>query len=75
MDELHKFIFEGLPVRGMLVRLTDGWRQVLARREANGPEGRFPAPVRALLGEMAAAATLMQANIKFNGSLILQVFG
>jgi molecular chaperone Hsp33 len=31
--------------------------------------------VRALLGEMAAAATLMQANIKFNGALILQVFG
>ncbi|MEK8029859.1 Hsp33 family molecular chaperone HslO [Ideonella sp. DXS29W] len=72
MDELHKFIFEGLPVRGMLVRLTGAWREVLARREGSGP---FPAPVRALLGEMAAASTLMQANIKFNGSLILQVFG
>jgi molecular chaperone Hsp33 len=72
MDELHKFLFEGLPVRGMLVRLTGGWREVLARREAIGP---FPAPVRALLGEMAAAVTLMQANIKFNGSLILQIFG
>ena len=33
MDELHKFLFEGLPVRGMLVRLTDGWKEVLARRE------------------------------------------
>lgn len=72
MDELHKFLFEGLPVRGMLVRLSGGWREVLARREAIGP---FPAPVRALLGEMAAAVTLMQANIKFNGSLILQIFG
>jgi molecular chaperone Hsp33 len=72
MDELHKFLFDGLPVRGMLVRLTGGWREVLARREAGEA---FPAPVRALLGEMAAAATLMQANIKFNGSLILQVFG
>ncbi|MFZ5547652.1 MAG: Hsp33 family molecular chaperone HslO [Pseudomonadota bacterium] len=72
MDEIHKFLFEGLPVRGMLVRLTGGWREVLARREATGA---FPAPVRALLGEMAAAATLMQANIKFNGSLILQIFG
>lgn len=72
MDELHKFLFDGLPVRGMLVRLTGGWREVLARREATGA---FPAPVRALLGEMAAAATLMQANIKFNGSLILQIFG
>jgi molecular chaperone Hsp33 len=72
MSELHKFLFEGLPVRGMLVRLTDSWQSVLRRRE---PTGAFPEPVRALLGEMAAAATLMQANIKFNGSLILQVSG
>jgi molecular chaperone Hsp33 len=31
--------------------------------------------VRTLLGEMTAAAVLMQANIKFNGSLILQMQG
>ena len=73
MSQLHKFLFEGLPVRGMLVRLTDAWQELLARR-ANSSEP-FPAPVRTLLGEMAAAATLMQANIKFNGALILQVFG
>jgi molecular chaperone Hsp33 len=73
MSELHKFIFEGQPVRGMLVRLTDSWQEVLRRRtEANDA---FPAPVRALIGEMAAAGALMQANIKFNGALILQVFG
>ena len=73
MSELHKFIFEGLPVRGMLVRLTDSWQEVLRRRAV--ADDRFAAPVRELMGEMAAAATLMQANIKFNGSLILQVFG
>ena len=72
LDELHKFIFEGLPVRGMLVRLGPSWRESLRRREG---QGAYPAPVRALLGEMAAAATLMQANIKFDGALILQVFG
>ncbi|MBN8489712.1 MAG: Hsp33 family molecular chaperone HslO [Burkholderiales bacterium] len=72
MSELHKFIFEGLPVRGMLVRLTDSWREVLTRRQE---AGAFPPEVRQLLGEMAAAAMLMQANIKFNGSLILQVLG
>ena len=71
-DELHKFIFEGLPVRGMLVRLGPAWRESLQRRAV---PGAYPAPVRALLGEMAAAATLMQANIKFDGALILQVFG
>lgn len=28
-----------------------------------------------LLGEMTAAAVLMQANIKFNGALVLQIMG
>lgn len=74
MSELHKFIFEGLPVRGMLVRLTDSWREVLLRRAASSG-GAFPEPVRHLLGEMAAAGVLMQANIKFNGALVLQVLG
>ena len=73
MSELHKFLFEGLPVRGMLVRLTDSWQELLRRREQAGDS--FPQPVRALLGEMAAAGVLMQSNIKFNGSLVLQVFG
>ncbi|HZT56294.1 MAG TPA: Hsp33 family molecular chaperone HslO [Burkholderiaceae bacterium] len=73
MSELHKFLFEGLPVRGMLVRLTDGWREVLARRAASGEA--FPAPVRALLGEMAAAGVLMQGNIQFAGALVLQMYG
>ena len=60
-------------MRGMLVRLTDSWQEVLRRREK--ANDAFPQPVRHLMGEMAAAATLMQANIKFNGALILQIFG
>lgn len=75
MSELHKFLFDGVPVRGMIVRLTDSWTEILARRAGNAQSGAYPAPVRALLGEMAAAGALMQSNIKFNGALILQVFG
>ncbi|MEJ8812389.1 Hsp33 family molecular chaperone HslO [Variovorax ureilyticus] len=75
MSELHKFLFEGLPVRGMIVRLTESWQEVLARRASNSDTGAYPQPLADLLGEMTAAATLMQANIKFNGSLILQIFG
>jgi molecular chaperone Hsp33 len=75
LSELHKFIFEGMPVRGMLVRLTDAWQDILARRAANTATGPYPQPVRQLLGEMAAAGVLMQGNIKFNGALILQIFG
>ncbi|MES2509376.1 MAG: Hsp33 family molecular chaperone HslO [Pseudomonadota bacterium] len=72
MSELHKFIFDGLPVRGMLVRLTDSWQEILKRRQA---AGGYPVEVMHLLGEMTAAGTLMQGNIKFNGALILQIFG
>jgi molecular chaperone Hsp33 len=75
VSELHKFLFDGMPVRGMIVRLTDGWQEILARRASNTATGAYARPVAELLGEMTAAATLMQANIKFNGSLILQVFG
>ena len=75
MSELRKFIFDGLPVRGMLVRLTDSWQEVMRRRVAAGQDPQHPAPVRQLLGEMTAAATLMQSNIKFNGALVLQIFG
>ena len=75
MSEIHKFLFEGLPVRGVLVRLTDAWTEILRRRASNGTSGAYPQPVQNLLGEMVAAATLMQSNIKFNGSLILQIMG
>ena len=75
MSELHKFLFDGLPVRGTIVRLTDAWQEILKRRAANNETGAYPAPVTELLGEMAAAAVLMQANIKFNGALVLQIFG
>ncbi len=71
MSELHKFIFEGLPVRGMLVRLTDAWAEILQRRASNP----YPMPVQNLLGEMLAAGVLLQANIKFDGALVFQVFG
>ena len=72
MSELHKFIFDGLPVRGMLVRLTDAWQEILKRRQA---AGGYPVEVMHLLGEMTAAGVLMQSSISFNGALILQIFG
>jgi len=83
MSELHKFIFEGLPVRGAIVRLTEGWQEILSRREHHGSTdseagigtGKYHDLVHHLLGEMTAAAVLMHSNIKFNGSLILQIQG
>ena len=75
MSELHKFLFDGLPVRGVLVRLTDAWTEVLRRRAANTATGAYNEPVQNMLGQMAAAAVLMQSNIKFDGALVLQIAG
>ena len=71
-DRLQKFLFDGLPVRGAIVRVTGGWREALRRRAA---VGAFAPPVRALLGEMTAAGLLMQSSIKFDGALVLQLHG
>jgi molecular chaperone Hsp33 len=67
-DTLQKFMFEHSLVRGELVELSDAWTHVLARRT-------YPAAVSALLGEMMAAAALLSANLKFNGTLIMQIHG
>ncbi|MDR0479345.1 MAG: Hsp33 family molecular chaperone HslO [Burkholderiaceae bacterium] len=75
MSELHKFIFNGLPVRGTLVRITDSWQEVLRRRAANTATGAWPQPVAELVGEMAAAGVLLQDSIVFDGPLVLQIFG
>ena len=75
MSDIQKFLFDGLPVRGVAVRLTDAWQEVVQRRAANSESGAYAEPVQQLLGEMTAAAVLMQSNIKFNGALVLQLQG
>ena len=73
MSEIHKFLFDGLPLKGAIVRLTDSWQEVLRRRAANTQTGPWPQPVAELLGQMLAAGCLMQSGIKFNGALVLQM--
>ncbi|HCA27592.1 MAG TPA: Hsp33 family molecular chaperone HslO [Betaproteobacteria bacterium] len=67
-DILQRFVFEHEPVRGEYVHLDATWAAVLARHD-------YPAPLRILLGEMMAAAALLSATLKFNGSLIMQLQG
>lgn len=67
-DTLQKFIFDNAAVRGELVEISDTWREIQARQA-------YPNAVRKVLGEMAAAAALLSANLKFNGSLIMQIHG
>jgi molecular chaperone Hsp33 len=68
MDTLQKFLFEKTVVRGELVEISDTWRQVQARRD-------YPKAVKTMLGEMLSAAALLSANLKFNGSIVMQIHG
>jgi molecular chaperone Hsp33 len=67
-DTLQKFMFEDASVRGELVDISEAWSQVQARRS-------YPPAVKIVLGEMLAAAALLSANLKFNGSIVMQIHG
>jgi molecular chaperone Hsp33 len=61
-------MFENSLVRGELIEISEAWQQVLARRT-------YPPAVGAMLGEMMAAAALLSANLKFDGTIVMQIHG
>ena len=67
-DSLKKFLFEDRSVRIESVQLTQTWLAAQAHHT-------YPPSVAALLGELVAAATLLSATLKIDGSLILQLQG
>jgi molecular chaperone Hsp33 len=67
-DSLHRFLFEGYPIRGHLVHLDAAWRALIEHRE-------YPPAIRDTLGEAVAASLLLAATIKFDGVLSLQLQG
>ncbi|MBI5429217.1 MAG: Hsp33 family molecular chaperone HslO [Nitrosomonadales bacterium] len=67
-DSLQRFLFEQSHVRGGLVHLDDAWRAVLERHD-------YPPSLRAVMGELMAAAVLLAATLKLKGALILQIQG
>lgn len=67
-DALHRFLFEDAAIRGERVRLDETWRTVLERHD-------YPPLLRQLMGELTAAAVLLAATLKLEGSLILQIQG
>ena len=67
-DVLHRFLFEDTGIRGELVHLDTSFRAALDRYD-------YPQPIAVLLGEALAAAALLSATIKFEGSLTLQAQG
>ena len=67
-DSLTRFMFEHAAVRGEIVSLDETWREVLKHAD-------YPPPLQTLLGELMAAAALLIATLKFDGSMILQMQG
>jgi molecular chaperone Hsp33 len=67
-DQLKKYLFEDRSVRVQAVRLHDTWLHAQEHHE-------YPPAIQRLLGELMAAAALLASNIKFEGSLVLQIQG
>jgi len=67
-DQLKKYLTEDHSVRIQAVRLDATWKAVQANHD-------YPPAITHLLGELVAASTLLAANIKFDGSLVLQIQG
>jgi len=68
LNEVQNFLFEGLGIRGSIVRLEETWRQVLA-------EHRYPDSLRQLLGESLAATVLLTTGLKGAPKVSLQLQG
>ena len=67
-DNLQKFMFENAGVRGELVELPDTWQQILSNLA-------YPPAVKIILGELLAASALLSSNLKFNGTMVMQIHG
>jgi len=67
-DNLQKFMFDNAGVRGELVELPATWQHILANHA-------YPSAVQTVLGELLAACALLCSNLKFNGSMIMQIHG
>src|SRR5690606_38155353 len=67
-DQLKKYLFQDQSARVQAVKLASTWQTGLAHQH-------YPACIQRLLGELMAAAVLLSSNIKFDGSLVLQLQG
>ncbi|QID17784.1 Hsp33 family molecular chaperone HslO [Nitrogeniibacter mangrovi] len=65
---VQRFLFEELDIRGAVVQLNDAWRAMIQDRH-------YAAPVRTVLGEMAAITAIMTGNLKQPGRLTFQLQG
>ena len=65
MNELLVFMCDGAPVRGEIVSIGTAWQATIENRN-------YPPAIRTILGDFVAAASLLSASLKFDGTLIIQ---
>ena len=65
MNQLLVFVCDGAPVRGEFVSIGSAWQNIVALRND-------PPAVQKVMGEFVAAATLLTASIKLDGTLMIQ---
>ena len=65
-DTVSRFLLDHAGVRGAVVHLTDAWREVAGRAD-------YPPGLRRLLAQALAASALLAGNVRFQGSLSLQL--
>jgi NADH-quinone oxidoreductase subunit F len=58
-----------LPVRGMLVQLTDTWTEILRRRASNPQHGAYPAPLQDMLGQMTCPQRIEMTSESPNAAI------
>jgi molecular chaperone Hsp33 len=67
-DISQRFVINDSGVRGQWTLLDSSFQSVMAKHD-------YPLEIQAILGEMMAAATLLTATLKFEGSMIIQARG
>jgi molecular chaperone Hsp33 len=67
-DQLHRYLFENVAVRGELVTVSETLEQVLTNHS-------YPQPVKNVLAELLVATSLLTATLKFSGDITVQLQG
>lgn len=67
-NQIQRFIFKELGIRGQVVQLSDAWQSMTTDRH-------YPPVIAKLLGELSLVAVVMANGLKHKGKITLQIQG
>lgn len=68
MDQIRRFLFQDLDIRGQYLDLDETW-------QALNKDRAYPSVVRQLFGEMVALSVMLAGGMKHQGKLTMQIQG